>query len=355
MDNFQTEISRAILAHSQEIAEKVTARQCALQPDLWEPYGKAAREKGIQDVNYHLLYLSEALAATSPGLFADYLAWAKVLFAGLNLPPKALETNMIILREELQQVLPAAMHPLVQKYVDEGLRHLSQTPSEPPSFIVEDQPLAGLAREYLTALIEEERQAASKLIQEAVNQGVQVKDIYLQVFQPCLREIGRLWQMNRLSVAQEHYCAAATQWIMAQFFPYIFATPKIGRRFIAACVAGELHELGIRMVADFFAMEGWDTYYVGANTPTESILQTIKERGADILGISATMTFHVSRVAELIKRVGDATSDREIKIMVGGYPFNIAPQLFEHVGADGYASDAQEALQLAQRLITTGT
>jgi methanogenic corrinoid protein MtbC1 len=141
---------------------------------------------------------------------------------------------------------------------------------------------------------------------------------------------------------------------MAQLYPYIFATAKTGRRFIGACVGGELHEMGMRMVADFFEMEGWDTYYIGASTPTESILQTIKERGGDILAISATMTFHVSRAAELIDRVRAATPNREMKIMVGGYPFNISPQLFQQVGADGYAPDAQEALQLAQRLINSG-
>jgi methanogenic corrinoid protein MtbC1 len=27
----------------------------------------------------------------------------------------------------------------------------------------------------------------------------------------------------------------------------------------------------MRMVADFMEMEGWDTYYLGANTPTESV------------------------------------------------------------------------------------
>jgi MerR family transcriptional regulator, light-induced transcriptional regulator len=355
LDTLQTEVSRAILAHSQEIAEKVTARQCALEPDLWEPYGRAGREKGIQDVNYHLLYLAEALAAQSPALFADYLGWAKVLFTALKLPPGALATNITLLRAELTLALPAVMQALVQEYLDEGLRHLSQAASEPPSFLEEDQPLAALAGEYLAALVGGERQAASKLILGAVNQGVKVKDIYLQVFQPCQREIGRLWQLNRLSVGQEHYCTAATQWIMVQLYPYIFATPKTGRRFIGACVAGELHEMGLRMVADFFEMEGWDTYYVGANTPVEGILQIMRERGCDILGVSATMTFHIGRTAELIERVRRATAGREVKIMVGGYPFNLAPQLFQQVGADCHARDAREALELARRLLTAVT
>ena len=41
---------------------------------------------------------------------------------------------------------------------------------------------------------------------------------------------------------------------------------------VATCIGGELHEIGIRMVADFFEMEGWDTYYLGANTPADAVV-----------------------------------------------------------------------------------
>lgn len=120
-------------------------------------------------------------------------------------------------------------------------------------------------------------------------------------------------------------------------------------------MADELHEMGIRMVADIFEMEGWDTYYVGADTPIESILQTIKDHGGDVLGVSTTMTFHINRTVELIECVRQTTLGEEIKIIVGGYPFNIAPQLYQHVGADGYATDAQDALLLANRLVAGAT
>ena len=70
--------------------------------------------------------------------------------------------------------------------------------------------------------------------------------------------------MNLLSVAQEHYCTAATQLVMSQLYPRIFSTERRGRTLVAARVADDLHEIGLRMVADFFEMEGWDTFYVGA-------------------------------------------------------------------------------------------
>jgi methanogenic corrinoid protein MtbC1 len=193
---------------------------------------------------------------------------------------------------------------------------------------------------------------ASHLILNAVAQGTSVKNIYLHVFQPTQHEIGRLWQTNQMSVAQEHYSTAVTQLIMSQLYSTIFDTPKNGRRLVATCVGGELHEIGLRMVTDFFEMEGWDTYYLGSNTPVSSIVQTLIERNADVLAISATMTFHINLVADLIKRVRVVDNNKRIKILAGGYPFNIEPELWRLVGADGYASNAEQAIATANALMT---
>ena len=107
-----------------------------------------------------------------------------------------------------------------------------------------------------------------------------MRDVYLHVFQRSQYEIGRLWQSNQISVAQEHLCTAATQLIMSQLYPFIFGTERRNRRVVAACVGGDLHEIGIRMVADFFEMDGWDTFYLGANVPITDIVQTVIDRRA---------------------------------------------------------------------------
>lgn len=219
------------------------------------------------------------------------------------------------------------------------------------TFIDEDRPLAELAGRYLKVLLGAERHLASRLVMEAVESGVSVKDIYLHVFQPCQREIGRLWQTNQVSVAQEHYCTAATQLIMSQLYPYVFNTEKIGRCLVATCVGGELHEIGMRMVADFFEMEGWDTYYLGANTPSKSVLQAIEEREAHVLGVSATITFNVGAVADLIADLRTSEVGKDVRVLVGGRPFLIAPNLWQTVGADGYAADAQQAIYVADQIL----
>lgn len=351
MSETTTQASAFILAQRDVLAEAIVARQYQLQSQFWKPFGDSGRAKSVRDAGYHLTYLSEALFASDPTLFVEYVAWVKALFAGLKFPEDVLSQSLECMRAVFQEQLPENMRAIACEYVQAGLDALPRAPVAPESFVSTEAPLGALARAYLDALLRGERAAASQLILDAVERGTSVKDIYLNVFQCTQREIGRLWQTNQISVAQEHFCTAATQVVMSQLYPRIFSGVKTGRKLVVTCVGGELHEIGARMVADFFEMEGWDTYFLGANTPTDSILRTLDERGADALAISATMTFHVSRVAELIARVRASGAGNHTKLLVGGYPFNLSPQLWQTLGADGYARDAQEAIEVAGRLV----
>ncbi len=345
-------ISQVLDDRKDQLALAITDAYYNKHPELDKRYGKPVRDYVLQDNKYHLTYLSEAVAAGHPSFFANYIGWAKVLLNGMNIPTEDLVSNLKIVEAVLEQELSDLEDSYILKdYIQQGLNQLPALPLELSTFIQESHPHADLAQRYLELLLRGERHLASRLILDVVEkQQINVKEVYLNIFQYTQYEIGRLWQMNKISVAQEHYCTAATQLIMSQLYSYIFATERKNKTMVATCVGGDLHELGIRMVADFFEMEGWDTYYLGANTPTSSILRELRERGADLLAISVTMTFHVRAVEALISAVRRDESCRNVKIMVGGYPFNLEPKLWQQVGADGYSRDAQEAIELSNQL-----
>jgi methanogenic corrinoid protein MtbC1 len=309
-----------------QLAEADTTRQYQAQPELAAKYGEAGRNKCLQDANYHFLYLADAVAASSPTLFSDYVAWAKVMLSARGVPATDLSRNLVIMQEVVRQNFPSELSTVIDQFFEAGLSRLPSVSTDLPTLLEGAGPHIALAKRFLTLLLDGERQAASQLILQAVDSGVPVRDVYLHVFQASQREIGRLWQLNQVSVAQEHYCTAATQLIMAQLYPRIFRSEKSGQRIIVTSVAGELHEIGARIVADFFEMEGWDTYYLGANSPFEAVVQAIADRGAQLLAVSVTMVFHLRVVEELIARVRASTGANTVKILVGGYPFNIEPE-----------------------------
>ncbi len=201
-----------------------------------------------------------------------------------------------------------------------------------------------IQQKYLSALLNKDRVVAEQIINDSLNDNIFIKDIYLSVFQPTQHEIGRLWQHNKISVAMEHYCTAATQFIMTRLYDHVFSTEKNGLSMVATSVSNELHELGIRMVSDFFEMEGWHTYYLGANTPKQGVVDMIKETNANILAISATIYYNIPQVSELIQFIKAQIPGDKPKIMVGGNAFNMNANLWKEVNADVYGVNAQDAI-----------
>jgi methanogenic corrinoid protein MtbC1 len=332
-----------------DLAVAVVELQYRRQPDIWEPYGDAGRAQGIRDAGYHLDYLAEAIDANDPTLFYDYAEWVQVLFNNLGFPGTVLSTTLECTHEAIFHHLSSADTSEALTILTGSLHHLKQTPVTTASYLNGDQPINRLAQKYLSALLVGDRQQASRMILDAVEKGTSVKEIYLNVFQAGQYELGRLWHTGQITVAQEHYCTAATQLTMSQLYPYILNSSRQGPQMVITCVGGELHEIGARMVADFFEMEGWNTYFTGANMPVDAVLAGIVERKANILAISATMTFHIKLVRELISLV--RKMDYPVRILVGGRPFNSAPDLWRNVGADGTATNAQEAIDVAERLV----
>ncbi|MGD9818176.1 MAG: B12-binding domain-containing protein [Desulfomonilaceae bacterium] len=254
-------------------------------------------------------------------------------------------------KEVLREKLPPEMSLVTDKFIDTASRSIERESEYISSFLTPDLPLHELAKKYLEALLAGKRHVASQLILEAVQNGTSIKDIYIYVFQQSQYEIGRLWYLNMVSVGQEHYCSAATQLIMSQLYPYIFSNEKNGRMFVAACVGGELHELGIRMVADLFEMDGWDTYYMGANTPTATVFDAVTSYKPDVLGISVSLPTHLGTLKNLISEIRNNDDMGKVKIIVGGYALRSSPGLWVKLGADGFAKDAVKAVELANSLV----
>ena len=341
------QVSESIELQRQAIVADTVSLEFTRHPELERRYATVAREKSQQDAEYHLSFLAAALAADNAAFFVDYAGWTKIVLASRGVLSDDLAFHLHCMTAALRKHLPAELSSLASEYIDTALRALPGLPEDVPSLMDDRLPLAPLANEYLQTLLRGDRHVASELILNAVGQGTPVKEIYLHVFQRTQFEIGRLWQTNRISVAKEHYCSAVTQLIMSMLYPRIFSDAKHGNTLVATCISGNLHEISARMVADFFEMDGWDTCYLGANTPAAGILDAIREFKPDILAVSASLLQHVKAVQALIATIRANSDLASLKIIVGGHPFNIDTGLWKKVGADGFAPDAQQAIAFA--------
>lgn len=347
--------AESLRAQDGALARTLVERQFAQSPQLAARYGAAGRKKCLEDASYHLSFLAQALELGHPEMFADYIAWVKVMLAARGVAPDDLSNYLSLLRDLLQEKLSADAGSAAAGIVEQSLQALPQMPLVVASFLDPQAPLAELASEYVELLQRGERHVASQRVNAAVTAGASVRDLYLEVFQRAQREVGRLWQMNLISVAQEHYFTAATQLIMSQLYPLVFTGKKSIGTLVATCVSGNLHEIGIRMLADLFEMQGWETFFLGSNTPTAAVLETVAERGAHVLAVSATLSSQVGIVHQLIAQLRSERRFDAVRVLVGGYPFNLSPDLWREIGADGHAREADEAIALAERLIVSAS
>jgi signal transduction histidine kinase len=212
-------------------------------------------------------------------------------------------------------------------------------------------PPKSLAGAYLDALLVGDRETAEVGVRQALLDGSSLNDIYVNVFQEALYEVGRRWERAELSVAQEHFCTAATQQLMASLYEQTLQTPKVGHRLLATSIGGNFHSVGIRMLADVFELHGWETTYLGADTPSAAVIESLTSGSYDVLAISAGLEEHVPAVGELIGALRSGIPSQRLRILVGGRPFNANPSLWRKVGADGHAATPQEAVKLASRLL----
>ena len=338
-----------------KMAELMLRKQHEKYPNLLKvyssKYGNADMEENLRQISH----LFQALEFQSPKLFYEYISWKKVLLNGRNFPEYLLLNDIEILCEVLDELMPEESKVSAMRYLTSALEIYSDLPTEIFPFLRDSCQHYELAQKYLDLLLDGKRHLASKLILNAVDKGVSVEGLYKHVFQPTQYEIGRLWQINRISVAQEHYCTAATQLIMSQLYPIIFNGVKNGLVIVMTCVGKELHEVGARIVTDFFEMEGWDTYYLGAGSPNNSIIKSVGSRHPHVLGISTTMIYGLPTIMDLIEEVRSTPELMNIKVLVGGAPFNIDSSLWKKIAADGFAENAADAVKVAHELVKTTT
>jgi MerR family transcriptional regulator, light-induced transcriptional regulator len=341
----------AIESRRTALAQSTVSYHFKHHPELQKRYPlEQGMAKCLQDADFHFAFLAQALELSMPSLFASYVQWAASMLGARGIPSSDLADNLGAMREAITTQIPGQAAQIAAGYIDYAAVRINQA-APAPYYLDGDDRWSMLAREYLDLLLRGDRTGASALISAETKRATAVADIYLRIFRPALYEVGRLWQANEITVAQEHYCSAATQLIMSQLFPLIFNAARRGKTIVAACAAGELHEIGLRTVADLFEMAGWDTHYLGGNVPVADLLRMLADRHANVLAISATIAPHLNAIKRTITAVRSSPQCRDVRVIVGGYAVKLASDIWRKLGADGFAEDAAAAVPMAEQLL----
>ena len=212
-------------------------------------------------------------------------------------------------------------------------------------------PLAEVRSRYLAAQLVGDRRRALELLSEGADAlGLSAAQVQFEVIQEAQREIGQLWQENRITIAQEHMATAISQLALAQVFHTAPAAAPNGRRVLIACVEGELHEFPTQLAADTLDLAGFQVRFLGANVPTDGLLAMIDEFAPEVLALSCAMLFNLPTLREVVRRVR-ARPGQRLPILVGGHAMEGSPELATSLGADGFGGDALALLSETRRVL----
>ncbi|WP_244147298.1 cobalamin B12-binding domain-containing protein [Desulfonatronovibrio hydrogenovorans] len=171
----------------------------------------------------------------------------------------------------------------------------------------------------MQCLLEGDRAQCFKIVKELLEKDVPIHDLYLGLFQKSLYEVGELWENNRISVAVEHMATSITESLLTLAYPRIFAAEHNGRKAVISCIANEFHQIGGKMVADFFELNGWDGYFLGANTPASEMMDIIHHKQPDMLALSLSIYFNMNSLYQILELIKKAHPG--LKVIVGGQAF----------------------------------
>ena len=211
--------------------------------------------------------------------------------------------------------------------------------------------LSHVREQFIAAQLAGDRRKAIELINEIpASQRVTPSAVRTQVIRAAQAEIGRLWQTNAISIAQEHMATAISHLALAALFDRDRPKPRNGRTVVVACVEGELHEFPARLVADELDVAGFDVRFLGASVPTDHLLTFIAREEPDLIVLSATLALHADAVREAVRRIRELTRGR-VPIAVGGQICEWVTALAAELEVPISGCDADALVEDARRLL----
>lgn len=206
---------------------------------------------------------------------------------------------------------------------------------------------AALTSSYVRAQLGGDRREALRVIvEEGLGRGLSCEAVHA-VIRLAQDEIGRLWQEDRITIAQEHMATAISQLVLSHVYQHASPAPPNGKKVLVACVDGEQHEFPARLVADALDLAGFEVRYLGASVPHAGLERMIEDEQPDLLVLSATMTFNVPQLRAAVRLVRERWP--ALTIACGGGACLWSASLTAELGADLGGCDAQELVRLARR------
>ncbi len=202
---------------------------------------------------------------------------------------------------------------------------------------------------YLEHLLKGDRSGARSVIEEVLQKGLTASSVYTQVIWPMMLEIDKLHRNDVINTAQEALANRINRTIVDQLQNKLPRRDFRDNRVVICSNDTESAELGAQMMADLFESDGWEVRFLGGTVNNDDILEFVHSYRPDILLIHGVGPDRAPLMRRLIDSIKEVNAFPDMKIMLSGGIFDRAEGLWEEIGADMYAFNAEDAVAKASK------
>lgn len=202
------------------------------------------------------------------------------------------------------------------------------------------------------AVINGEFAAMEGLTQQALDEGLQAQEILNTGLLPGMDFVSVEFKAGRMYVPEVLRSARAMQTSMNTLRPLLVESgiPTAGK-IVLGTVTGDMHDIGKNLVAMMCEGAGFDVVDLGKDVAPEAFVEAVKSEKPDVVGMSALLTTTMRSMEHTIRSLEEANVRDSVKVMIGGAP--VTQGFAEQIGAEGYASNAVAAAELAKQFVDT--
>ena len=204
--------------------------------------------------------------------------------------------------------------------------------------------------ELAAALINGKAPVVRELTEKALAAGERPGDILNKGLVAGMAVVGAKFKNDEFYVPEVLIAARAMRFGMEVLRPKLVETGvQPVARVAIGTVRGDLHDIGKNLVAMMMEGAGFEIVDLGVDVKPEQFVETVKERDARLVCLSALLTTTMPAMKETIQALQEAGLRTGVSVMIGGAP--VTQSYADEIGADGYAPDAASAVDRANELL----
>ncbi len=200
------------------------------------------------------------------------------------------------------------------------------------------------------AILKGDQKTAIAVAQAAMDEKADIKKVVDEYMITAMDKVGQLFEANEYFVPELLIAARAMKSALAILRPGLKEAGAEPAGTVAiGTVKGDLHDIGKNLVASMLEGAGFEIVDLGVDVAPEQFIQSVKEKGVNVICLSALLTTTMPSMKTTIDAVAAAGLNDKVKVIIGGAP--VTQQYADEIGADGYGDNANSAVTVARKLL----